>query len=49
MKRYARIHGDEKKINMIMVIGGVNGVIKIFHNETNNYSSNGSPIRSMME
>jgi hypothetical protein len=49
MKRYARLHGDETKINMIIVIGSVNGTIRIFHNETNNSSSIGSPLRTMMD
>ena len=49
MKRYARLHGDETKINMIMVIGSINGVLRIYHNETNNSSSIGSPTRSLMD
>jgi len=47
MKRYAKLHGDETKINMIMLVGSINGKIKVYHNETNKSSSIGSPNRSL--
>ncbi|CDW78911.1 wd repeat-containing protein [Stylonychia lemnae] len=43
MKRYFKNVLEDKMINMIMVMGNINGLIKIFHNETSCTSPNISP------
>lgn len=45
MRRYFKALSD-KMINMIIVIGNINGVIRIYHNETSCSSPGNSPIRS---
>jgi hypothetical protein len=44
MRRYFKVMSD-KIINMIFVMGNINGVIKIYHNETNCSSPHNSPNR----
>jgi len=43
MKRYFKNLQEDKMINMIMVMGNINGLIKIYHNETSCSSPSQTP------